>query len=209
MSAARSAVRCTQWRGYATAGVRACRNARGPTRRRLCRGRSGAQIAMATEDLSREIILDHYQNPRNHGRLEHPTLANRGNNPLCGDEIEISVGIDEQGQIIREIAFTGRGCSISQASASMMTEVVKGQKLDDAEAAVKRFTQRMANREPPPPELEEELDALQGVKKYPARVKCALLPWTTLRETVQLYRRRDPAPPDGHETLVLDCADAP
>ena len=105
---------------------------------------------MATEDLSREIILDHYQNPRNHGRLEHPTLANRGNNPLCGDEIEISVGIDEQGQVIREIAFTGRGCSISQASASMMTEVVKGQKLDDAEAAVKRFTQRMANREPPP-----------------------------------------------------------
>src|SRR5216683_1052840 len=164
---------------------------------------------MATEDLSREIILDHYQNPRNNGRLEHPTLANRGNNPLCGDEIEISLGIDEQGQLIREIAFTGRGCSISQASASMMTEVIKGQKLDDAEAAVQRFTQRMADREPAPAELQEELDALQGVKKYPARVKCALLPWTTLRETVDLYRHREPSPGSDNAAVRIDCADAP
>jgi len=164
---------------------------------------------MTTQDLSREIILDHYQSPRNHGRLDNPTVANRGHNPLCGDEIELSVDIDAEEERIRDIAFTGRGCSISQASASMMTEAVKGMKLAEAEAAVQQFAQRMANREPPPPDLEEELDALQGVKKYPARVKCALLPWTTLRETVQLYRRRDPAPADGHETLVLDCADAP
>jgi nitrogen fixation NifU-like protein len=164
---------------------------------------------MATEDLSREIILDHYQNPRNHGRLENPTLANRGHNPLCGDEIEISMGIDEAGQLIREIAFSGRGCSISQASASMMTEVIKGQKLDDAEAAVQRFTKRMANREPPPAELEDELDALQGVKKYPARVKCALLPWTTLREAVDLYRHRDPSHRSSDEAVLIDCADAP
>jgi len=161
---------------------------------------------MATEDLSREIILDHYQNPRNHGRLEHPTLANRGHNPLCGDEIELSVAIDEPDGLIRDIAFTGRGCSISQASASMMTEAVKGKSLDDAESAVQNFSQRMANRAAPPAELDEELDALQGVKKYPARVKCALLPWTTLRETVDLYRHREPAS-DYHDGL--DCADAP
>jgi nitrogen fixation NifU-like protein len=164
---------------------------------------------MATDDLSREIILDHYQNPRNHGRLEHPTLANRGNNPLCGDEIEVSLSIDEQDGRIDEILFTGRGCSISQASASMMTEVVKGQKIEDAETAVQRFTQRMADRQPPPAELEEELDALQGVKKYPARVKCALLPWTTLRETVDMYRHREPKPIHGDEALLIDCADAP
>src|SRR4051794_610228 len=162
-----------------------------------------------TQDLSREIILDHYQNPRNHGRLDDPTVANRGHNPLCGDEIELSVGIDTEEERIRDIAFTGRGCSISQASASMMTEAVKGMKLAEAEAAVQQFAQRMANREPPPADLEEELDALQGVKKYPARVKCALLPWTTLRETVQLYRHREPTPVTGDEALVMDCADAP
>jgi nitrogen fixation NifU-like protein len=72
-----------------------------------------------------------------------------------------------------------------------MTELIKGQKLDDAESAVQRFTQSMGDRQPAPAELEEELDALQGVKRYPARVKCALLPWTTLRETVDLYRHRE------------------
>ncbi len=157
---------------------------------------------MTTEDLSREIILDHYQNPRNHGRLEHPTLANRGHNPLCGDEIELSLTID--GETICDIAFVGRGCSIRQASASMMTEAVKGHRLDDADRAVQDFTQRMSNRSAPPAEMEEELDALQGVKRYPARVKCALLPWTTLRETVDLYRHREPSN-EPHE----DCADAP
>jgi nitrogen fixation protein NifU and related proteins len=161
---------------------------------------------MTLEELSREIILDHYQNPRNHGRLASPTLANRGHNPLCGDEIELSLLIADD-ERIDDIAFTGRGCSISQASASMMTETVKGQRLDEAEAVVQSFTRKMASREPPPAELSEELDALQGVKKYPARVKCALLPWTTLRETVDLYRHREPTPVDGEN--IVDCADAP
>src|ERR687883_389655 len=123
---------------------------------------------MTIEDLSREIILDHYQNPRNHGRLEQPTVANRGHNPLCGDEIELSLAIDAQEERIRDIAFTGRGCSISQASASMMTDAVKGMQLSEGEEVVQQFTQRMGNRQPPPTDLEEELDALQGVKKYPA-----------------------------------------
>jgi nitrogen fixation NifU-like protein len=163
---------------------------------------------MTMEDLSREIILDHYQNPRNHGRLEHPTLANRGHNPLCGDEIEISIGIDEPSDSISDISFTGRGCSISQASASMMTELVKGEKLADAEERVLRFTQQMADRKAPA-ELEQELDALQGVKKYPARVKCALLPWTTLRETVDMYRHREPLAAAGNGARPTDSADAP
>ena len=143
-----------------------------------------------TEDLSREIILDHYQNPRNHGRLEPATVANRGYNPLCGDEVELF--LDLEGEQIQKIGFTGRGCSISQASASMMTEMVKGRSLDEADAAVQDFSGRMASKTPPPAEVEDELDALQGVKKYPARVKCALLPWTTLRETLDLYRKREP-----------------
>ena len=167
-----------------------------------------------TEDLSREIILDHYQNPRNHGRLPQPTVANRGYNPLCGDEVELSVLVDPSDERIADVAFTGRGCSISQASASMMTEAVKGQPLAAAEAAVREFTERMASKTPPPAEPEDELDALQGVKKYPARVKCALLPWTTLRETVEVYRKRASAgsangAPAATGDSTFDCAGAP
>ena len=160
-------------------------------------------MTTTTEDLSREIILDHYQNPRNHGRLANPTVANRGHNPLCGDEVELSLRITDNH--IDEIAFSGRGCSISQASASMMTEKVKGQALDDVRAAVQQFTESMANRQAAPGELEDELDALQGVKRYPARVKCALLPWTTLRESIDVYEHRDGA----GAPAIEDCADAP
>jgi nitrogen fixation protein NifU and related proteins len=160
-----------------------------------------------TEDLSREIILDHYQNPRNHGRLTDPTVANRGHNPLCGDEVEISLHISDDH--IDAIAFSGRGCSISQASASMMTESVKGHTLQEVRSAVQQFTQSMANRAPAPSELEDELDALQGVKRYPARVKCALLPWTTLRESIDMFEHRDGAPRDQADSLAEDCADAP
>ena len=162
---------------------------------------------MSTEDLSREIILDHYQNPRNHGRLAEPTVANRGHNPLCGDEVELSLLIS--GDHLDDIAFSGRGCSISQASASMMTESVKGHTLGDVRNAVQKFTQNMANRQAAPAELENELDALQGVKRYPARVKCALLPWTTLRESIDVYEHRDNAKADAVDNLVQDCSDAP
>lgn len=147
-------------------------------------------MGTAAEDLSREVILDHYQNPRNQGRLEQPTLANRGKNPLCGDEVEITLALDPADARIAEIQFTGRGCSISQASASMMTEQVKGRTLDDASTAVREFTEKMTSKVPPPADLDDELDALQGVKKYPARVKCAMLPWSTLKESVDLYRKR-------------------
>src|SRR5882724_9573260 len=99
------------------------------------------------QDLSREIILDHYQNPRNHGRLEHPTLANRDYNPTCGDDIELSVNIDEQGDRISEISFVAHACSISTASASMMTEVVKNRTLAEAEASMQQFTQQMSDRD--------------------------------------------------------------
>ena len=148
-------------------------------------------LGTSGEDLAREVILDHYQNPRNQGRLDQPTLANRGKNPLCGDEIELTLALDPFDSRIREIQFTGRGCSISQASASMMTEMVKGKSLADASAAIQGFSEKMTSKILPPSEFDDEIDALQGVKKYPARVKCAMLPWSTLRESVELYRKRE------------------
>ena len=157
---------------------------------------------MALDELYKEVILDHYKSPRNKRGLENPSYTCTRNNPLCGDEIEVDLRVDDG--VVAEATFQGAGCSISQSSASMMTEAVKGHSISDAEVAVQRFTQNMSNRTAAPTEMEEELDALQGVKRYPARVKCALLPWTTLRETVDLYRHREPSN-EPHE----DCADAP
>ena len=144
---------------------------------------------MSLDDLYKEVILDHYQNPRNRGRLESPDIATRGHNPLCGDEVELSLKFD--GDQVSDIAFGGRGCSISQASASMMTENVKGHTLSQAESLADAFKGVMtANGAPEALGAAEELQALQGVRKYPVRVKCALLPWTALLEAVELYRKR-------------------
>jgi nitrogen fixation NifU-like protein len=144
---------------------------------------------MSLDDLYKEVILDHYQNPRNRGKLESPDIATRGHNPLCGDEVELSLNID--GDQVRDIAFGGRGCSISQASASMMTENVKGHSLGEAEQLADAFKAVMTADGPPDGLGDaEELEALQGVKRYPVRVKCALLPWTALQEAFDLYRKR-------------------
>ena len=142
------------------------------------------------DDLYREVILDHYQSPRNQGRLSAPDVATQGSNPLCGDEIEVSLAID--GGRIADVAFQGRGCSISQASASMMTENIKGKTLDEAADLLGTFKTLMTDRNAPDLDADEigELEALQGVKRYPVRVKCALLPWTALQEAVDLYRKR-------------------
>jgi nitrogen fixation NifU-like protein len=144
---------------------------------------------VSLDDLYKEVILDHYQNPRNRGRLDSPDVATRGHNPLCGDEIELGLNLD--GETVSDIAFGGRGCSISQASASMMTENVKGHTLAEAEALADTFRAVMTSNGSPDDLGEaEELQALQGVKRYPVRVKCALLPWTALEEAVNLYRKR-------------------
>jgi nitrogen fixation NifU-like protein len=139
------------------------------------------------DDLYRDIILDHYQSPRNQGRLPEPDVATQGSNPLCGDEIELSLLIRD-GRIA-DVAFQGRGCSISQASASMMTEGIKGKTLAEAEDLLGSFKTMMTDKNAP--ELDEdelgELEALQGVKRYPVRVKCAILPWNVLREGLDVY----------------------
>jgi nitrogen fixation NifU-like protein len=145
-------------------------------------------VASSLDELYREVILEHYKSPRNRGRIADPDVATRGHNPLCGDEVEVSLDIDNG--VVRDVQFIGRGCSISQASASMMTEAVKGKTIEDTRRLVDRFKLMMRGETTDDVDL-GEVDALQGVRKYPVRVKCALLPWTTLQEGLDLYARAE------------------
>jgi nitrogen fixation NifU-like protein len=136
------------------------------------------------DDLYRELILDHYRHPRNRGKLEGATASVEGYNPLCGDEVEVDLIVDEEG-IIEDVAFQGRGCSISQASSSMMTDAVKGMSRDEARQFTEAFKQMMLE-----PEVEADaelgdLEAFQGVAKFPVRVKCATLAWHVLEEGLE------------------------
>ena len=134
------------------------------------------------EDLYREIILDHYKNPRNRGVLAPPAVRSEGHNPLCGDEIEVY--LDVQDGVIADVKISGQGCSISQSSASMMSAAVKGKKVDDVRALVSRFKNMMSIEEGETDTTVPlgDLEALQGVVKFPVRIKCAVLAWNTLAE---------------------------
>jgi nitrogen fixation NifU-like protein len=147
------------------------------------------------EDLYREIILDHYRNPRNRGELDTPPAHRvEGFNPLCGDEIVVYVQVDDEGRI-DDIKIGGQGCSISQSSASMMSSAVKGKTVEEARALTRAFKALMTIHESrldggdgsgtdtptPDPEVKlGDLEALQGVVKFPVRIKCATLSWNTL-----------------------------
>ena len=138
------------------------------------------------EDLYREIILDHYRTPRNRGELDPPALFADGHNPLCGDEIRISVAV--QDGIVTDVRFSGSGCSISQSSASMMTSAIKGKPVEQVKSIVRRFKQMMTIDEEDT-EIDEsinlgDLEALQGVVKFPVRIKCATLGWNTLLDAL-------------------------
>lgn len=133
------------------------------------------------DDLYRELILDHYRHPRNKGELENRTARVEGYNPLCGDEVEVDLLVDEAG-VIEDVAFKGRGCSISQASSSMMTDMVKGRTRAEAREILSAFTKMMTDPEDEPPAVLGDLEAFQGVAKFPVRVKCATLAWHVLEE---------------------------
>ena len=151
------------------------------------------------EDLYREIILDHYRNPRNRGELSAPPATRvEGFNPLCGDEIVLY--LDIEGDVVKDIRIGGQGCSISQSSASMMSSAVKGRTIDEVRALSRAFKGMMSIHEATldgdgadpddaalgaPAGAEEEvklgdLEALRGVVKFPVRIKCATLSWNTL-----------------------------
>jgi nitrogen fixation NifU-like protein len=145
---------------------------------------------MSLEDLYREVILDHYRSPRNRGHLDSPDATAQGVNPLCGDEITIELRIDSD--TVTDVAIDGQGCSISQASASMMTDAIKGKTRQEIEALTQTFRDMMSldgeadvGLDPDRPgAVLGDLEALQGVRKYPVRIKCASLGWNVLLEAL-------------------------
>ena len=151
---------------------------------------------MALEELYREVILDHYRSPRNRRKLPHPDASADGNNPLCGDEVHVELVIE--GDVIVDIGVTGHGCSISQASGSMMGDAVKTKSIDRAHHLTDLFKGMMSIDGASDPGLDPDrpgavlgdLEALQGVRKFPVRIKCADLPWTTLEEALKGYEAR-------------------
>jgi nitrogen fixation NifU-like protein len=139
------------------------------------------------EDLYREIILDHYRSPRNRGELPPPASHAVGHNPLCGDEIEVY--LDVRDGVVQDIKVGGQGCSISQSSASMMSQAVKGKTVDEVRALVHKFKSMMSIEELDDGDAAADvklgdLEALQGVVKFPVRIKCAVLSWNTLTEAL-------------------------
>ncbi|SRR5712692_7051806 len=163
------------------------------------------------EDLYREIILDHYRNPRNRGELPTPPAAKvEGFNPLCGDEIIIYLEVTD-GRV-RDLRIGGQGCSISQSSASMMSSAVKGKSVPEARATIRAFKALMSIHEQRLDGVDEgdgsegdgagasepevklgDLEALQGVVKFPVRIKCATLSWNTLAQGLDEAEMRTPA----------------
>jgi nitrogen fixation NifU-like protein len=138
---------------------------------------------MALEELYREVILDHYRNPRNRRPLDAPDFRAEGVNPLCGDEVTVEVSFD--GEAVAEVSVRGHGCSISQSSGSMMGQAIRGLDRAGIVQLAERFNAMLTSEngdhaDAEPGAVLGELEALQGVRRYPVRIKCASLPWTTL-----------------------------
>ena len=144
---------------------------------------------MSLEELYKEVFLDHYRSPRNKGRLDPHDVALERNNPLCGDEIELFLRFD--GDSLEGVAFEGKGCSISLASASMMTEKVHGLSAEEAGALASLIKRMLAGEEDGDVSTLGDLVSLKGVVKYPVRIKCALLGWNTLLEGLEERARAE------------------
>jgi len=132
------------------------------------------------DQLYRQVIMDHYKNPRNKGVIEDGSLTVNMNNPTCGDRIQLTMNVEDG--IVTNAKFEGEGCSISMSSASMMTQAIKGKKIEDALKLSKIFSDMMQGKE-----YEDDLDlgdieALSGVSKFPARIKCATLAWKAMEK---------------------------
>lgn len=133
------------------------------------------------DELYQELLMEHFRNPRHRGSIDPADARYSMVNPLCGDTVEVSLSRDGAHATIQKIAFSGHGCSISQASASMMTSLVSGKTIEEAKAMVAKFRELLSGARTPEsaPELGDAL-ALEGVRKFSARLRCALLAWEAL-----------------------------
>lgn len=149
---------------------------------------------MNLSSLYQEVILDHAKNPHNFGNLDDKHAEAHRLNPTCGDTVAVQVRLGAD-QRIAEIKFNGRGCAISQASASMMTDIMIGKTLEEAHAALRDFQAKMMDNHADfefDSEEMEELESLQGVRQFPTRIRCATLAWHTLEDALsQLEQERD------------------
>lgn len=153
-------------------------------------------MSMPASELYQQVILDHNRTPRNWGALEQHTHHAEGHNPLCGDRYVVAVRLAADGTIA-DLRFRGSGCAISKASASMMTDAVKGRPRAVAERLVEQFRGLVTGALDPArdPHQLGKLKVFSGVRQFPARVKCALLPWHTLRSAL-----------DGHGRATTEAA---
>ena len=136
------------------------------------------------DQLYRSVIMDHYKNPRNKGSLDENSVTIDMNNPTCGDRIHLTLKLEDG--VVQDAKFDGEGCSISMSSASMMTQIVKGKKLDEALELANIFSKMMLGEEFDDEKYDlGDVEALQGVAKFPARIKCATLAWKAMEKGVK------------------------
>src|SRR5438046_1113766 len=136
------------------------------------------------EELYQEVILDHSRRPRNFGDLADAAVRVHGDNPACGDEIHLAVKFDADGGL-QDIKFTGHGCAISQASASLMTMKLKGRSRDETMSMLRAFHDLVTAETNDAPKNLGDLQVMRGVRKFPQRVKCAMLPWRAVEQALQ------------------------
>ncbi|KOS71744.1 nitrogen fixation protein NifU [Lysinibacillus contaminans] len=135
------------------------------------------------DQLYRSVIMDHYKNPRNKGSLDNDAVTIDMNNPTCGDRIHLTLKVTDG--VVEDAKFDGEGCSISMSSASMMTQIIKGKKIEEALELAEIFSKMMMGEEYSEKYDLEDIEALQGVAKFPARIKCATLAWKAMEKGVK------------------------
>ncbi|MBD3258490.1 SUF system NifU family Fe-S cluster assembly protein [candidate division GN15 bacterium] len=144
-------------------------------------------MSSSLDEMYREIILDHYRSPRGKQQLKTIDISAGGHNPSCGDEIEMTVEVDKQNGVLKDVHVDCKGCAISVASGSMLAETVRGKKFEDVIQLAEAVKKLLKGESVDIPEDNEDLQALAGVRQFPVRIKCALLAWATLVEGIKKY----------------------